>query len=304
MKRAAHIALASVGLAWAGLALAEPTCTYREEQDSSRAASKDSVTLLGVDPPEGAELRKDLVVAADVQFQIADFRPDTYFIVAMFPTAGFGAMSHGDPGNTPMLQHASGKVHLCVPLQEVYDYPDMLWPLSMGVQILKMTDGRIISTSASSRRVKFKSPDAPVSRKVLPDEYYDALQHTNSYFDSRVVLYKLCIARFPAMQPEFTKAYRAWEARHRPDIDLVAELQFERYKDMTKGRADHAASIADGTYTAIRQSYEGLKPALLKQECELKLSEFADPDDTTDIVVGDEMVILRKHSGKVAERGK
>jgi hypothetical protein len=302
MKRSARIALVSVGLAWAGLALAEPTCTYREEEGTSPAATKDSVTLLGVEPPEGAELRKDLVVAADVQFQIADFQPDTYIIVAMFPTVGFGSMSPGDPGNTPMLQHASGKVHLCVPLQEIYDHPGMLWPLSMSAAMLKMTDARSSSLSASTRQVKFKSQDAPANPKVLPDEYYDALQHTNSFFDNHMVLYKLCIARFPATQPAFTKAYRAWEARHRADIDLVAELQFERYKEMTRGREDHAASIADATSAANRQFYDGLKPASLKHECDMRLSEFADPDDTTDIVIGDEMAILRKHSGK--EMGK
>lgn len=298
MKRAARIAMAFVGLAWTGLALAESTCTYREEEDTSAAVSKDSLTLLAVDPPEGAELRKDLVVAVDVQFQIADFRPGTYIILPMFPTAGFSTMSPGDSENLPMLQHASGKAHLCVPLQEVYEDPRVLWPLSMSAAVLKRTGARVSHMSAYTRTVKFKSPDAPADRKVLPDEYYDALQHTSSYFDNRGALYKTCIARYPPMQPQLTKAYRAWEARHRADIDLVAELQFERYKGYTKGRPDQAAAILDISADAVRQYYEGLKPASLKHECDMKLSAFADPDDTTDTVIGDEMAVLRKHSGK------
>ncbi len=298
MKIAARIALVSVGLAWGGLALAEPACTYREEEVAAPATAGDSVTLLNVDPPEGGELRKDMVVVADVQFQIADFRPDTYFILVMFPTAGFGGVSPGDTADTPMLQHSSGKVRLCVPLQEVYDHPRVLWPLSMSFQLLKKTDTRSSLGIASTPKMKFKSADAPANQNLFPDEYYDALQRTNTYFDTRAILYKVCIARFPAAQPELTKAYRAWEARHRADIELVAELQFEDLKNTAKGRADFAASIADSMFAASLKSYEGFPPAVLKRQCDMKLAEFADPDDTTDLVVGDQMAILRKHSGK------
>ncbi len=304
MNRATRSALASVGMAWAGLALAEPTCAYREEEVSLPVAARDSVTLLGVDPPEGAELRKEMGLAVDAQFQIADFEPDTYFAIVLFPTAGFRAMSPGDPTNTPMLKHASGKVHLCVPLQEVYDHPQMTWPLSITVLLLKKGEDNRSSSVASSRKVAFKSPDAPANRTVLPDEYFDSLTRTNSFFDKRQAIYKVCIARYPAMQPEFTKAYRAWEARHRADIELVAELQFEQYKEITKGRADFAARLADSATASIRQRYEGMKPASLKQECDRELAEFVDPDDTTDIIIGDELAVLRRHSGKAAEKNK
>ncbi len=304
MNRATRLALASVGMAWAGLALAEPTCAYREEEVSLPAASKDSVTLLSVDPPEGAELRKEMGLSVDAQFQIADFEPDTYFTIVLFPTAGFGAMSPGDSSDTPMLEHASGKVHLCVPLQEVYDHPRMTWPLSITVLLLKKGEANQSASVASSRKVAFKSPDAPAGRKALPDEYFDALTRTNSFFDNRQAIYKVCIARYPAMQPAFTKAYRAWEARHRANIELVAELQFEHYKEITKGRADSAANLADSMTASTRQRYEGMKPASLKQECDRELAEFVDPDDTTDLIIGDELEVLRQHSGKAAEKNK
>src|SRR3954465_8548955 len=158
MKRTARIALASVGLAWANLVLGDPTCTYGEEEVTSSKVSKDSVTLLGVEPAEGAELRKDTILSVDVQFQIADFKPGAYIIVAMFPTVGFGSMSPDDPGNQPMLQHASGKVHLCISLQDVYEDPGVLWPLSMRAAMLKMNDAQSSSMSVSSRKVSFKSP--------------------------------------------------------------------------------------------------------------------------------------------------
>jgi hypothetical protein len=299
------MALAFFGFAWTNLSLAQSPCVYREEEVSSPAASKDSITLLSVDPPEGAELRKDMVLTVEVQFAIANFEPDTYRIIPTFPTEGFGSLSLGDREDSPPLEHASGKVRLCVRLEGLYESPDVLWPLSMSVQLLKMVDANRSLSAAASRKVKFLSPDAPAStREALPDEYYDALQHTNSYFDTRLVLYKLCIARYPATQQVFTKAYRTWEARHRADIDLVAELQFERYKDMAKGRADHAALFADSATNGTREAYERFPPADLKRTCDSKLAELSDPDDTTDNVVGDAMAILRKYSSKVAERNK
>ena len=303
MKKCARAALAFVAFAWGGHALAnDPACTYHEEAEDAAPVSKDSVTLLAVDPPAGAELRKDMVIAVDVQFRIANFQPRSYFLLAMFPTAGYGAMSPAGPGDTAMLEHASGTVHLCVRLQEVYDHPAMAWPLSMRVQLLKGNDERHVDSAAFSSPVKFKSPDAPAARR--PDEYYDSLKHASSYFDNRVVLYKLCIAHFPATQPAFTKAYRAWEGRHRADIELAAELQFENYKDMVGGRTDQATTVLDGVAAASRKYYEDLPAAALKHECDMKLSEMADPDDTTNIVVGDEMAVLRKYSKKTAEKAK
>lgn len=305
MKKCARAALAFVAFGWGGQALAaDPVCTYHEEPDDAAPVSNDSVTLLAVDPPEGAELRKDTVLAADVQFRIANYQPKSYFLVAMFPTAGFGSMSPGGPGDTPMLEHASGKVHLCVRLQEVYDHPAMVWPLSMRIRMLRLTDGRNVDSAGLSSQVKFKSPDAPVDQKRRPDEYYDSLKHASSYFENRVLLYKLCIARYPATQPAFTRAYRGWEGRHRADIELAAELQFDNYKEMFGGRPDVAANFADSVAATSRKYYEGLPAAALKNECDMKLSELADPDDTTNIVVGDEMKILRKYSKKTTENSK
>jgi len=303
MKKCARAALAFVAFGWGCQVLAaEPACTYHEEPDDAAPVSKDSVTLLAVDPPDGAEVRKDTVLVADVQFRIAKFEPKKYFLEPMFLTAGFGSMSPAGPGDTAMLEHASGTVHLCVRLQEVYDHPAMAWPLSMRIQMLKVTDGRNVDSAGFSSQVKFKSSDAPADRR--PDEYYDSLKHASSYFDNRLLLYKLCIAHYPATQPAFTKAYRAWEGRHRADIELAAELQFENYKNMVGGRTDQATTVLDGVAAASRKYYEDLPAAALKHECDMKLSEMADPDDTTNIVVGDEMAVLRKYSKRTAEKPK
>ena len=298
-------------LAGAGFAHAQsPACVYSETVVAETGApAKSKVTLLGMTPAEGAELRKDMMLSVDVEFQVADFVPGEYYLIVMFPTSGRGSMSPNDPSNMPALTHPSGKARLCVPLAEVYEHPDMKWPLSMAVRLMRVRPDGSGSGDTSSRSVKFLSPDIPAEAlerqaNAPPEEYALSLETAASYFDQRNACYKVCIARFPATQPVFTKAFRAWETRHAKDIEFVARAKYAGYLRTYKGRTDVAARIDETMQEAQLKGYRSMTDAQLKQQCDWTLDELRDPEDLTDNAVGDELkIILDWHASHPLEDG-
>jgi hypothetical protein len=292
-------------LASAGFAQAQtPDCKHSETAVATTGAPKKStLTLLGTTPPAGAELRKDMTLGVDVEFQVADFAPDAYYLLVMFPTSGRGSMSPNDQGSTPALQSASGKAHLCAPLTEVYGHPTVKWPLSIDVMLLRVGPDGSGSGTTRSRLAKFLSPDIPAEALERqadepPEEYALSLETAVGYFDQYNASYKTCIARYPAMQPPLTRAYRAWEARHSADIEFVARAQYAEVLRMFKGRADVAARAADASREAYLKVYGEMSDARLKTKCDWALSELTDPDDPTDGAIGDELQILRDWHAK------
>jgi len=310
MKKSAIAVLAMLVCARAvHAAEGDHACQYREEPGTATKIEKTRISLLAVDPAEGGEVRRESVVSVDVEFQIADFEPKTFRFMANFPTKGLGSTGALDPGNSPYIESASGKVHLCVPLDELYESPMVLWPLSMRVEVLRETGGGSGTIAGSSSSVKFNAVDSPAGAlerqaKAPPEEYYDALRHVSGFFNSRMTRYKACIARFPAMQPALTRAYRAWEGRHRADIDFVAELQFEDIKARFDGREVIAARIYDVTVQAAMKFFEDMPAAELKTQCENALAELADTEDVSDSAISDELKVLRRYQpGPSPEKG-
>jgi hypothetical protein len=118
------------------------------------------------------------------------------------------------------------------------------------------------------------------------------------YVDQRNALYKVCIARFPATQPAFTRAYRAWEARHSADIEFVARAKYAGILRMFQGRADVAARADDASREAHLKFYQGVSEARLKEQCDWALAELTDPEDPTDGAIGDDLQILRDWHAK------
>ncbi len=285
-------------------------CEYHEEASSSATpVTQNHVTLLGMTPPEGDEVRGTTVIGIDVDYQITNFAPDQYYLVGMFPTAGSGAMNTRNRDDKDFLRAASGKAHFCVPLREVYEHPTMRWPLTMWVMVMKMKSENSSVSVTQSRVVHLKATDLPeralkAQAQELPEEYQDALNRLFSYFGSRAGRYKACLARFPAMQPAFTKGYRAWESKHRAQIDLVYEAQFESYKAQVGDRTDVAANLDEAATGIFTDAFMKFPDAELKQQCQLGLEEVTDPIDNTNDAIGDRLAILRKYSHKTAENSK
>ena len=61
-----------------------------------RRKGKHRVTLLAVNPPEGSEVRADSILELDVEFHIANFEPEKFFLMPGFQTVGLDPMSPGD----------------------------------------------------------------------------------------------------------------------------------------------------------------------------------------------------------------
>jgi hypothetical protein len=261
---------------------------------------KSKLNLLAVSPPDGGNLDRNTIIEADVEFQIADFEPKSFRFMTLFPTAGYGSMSPLDAKNTPYVESAIGKVHLCVPLGEVYEHPTMKWPLSMQVSVLRESADGGGRGVVSTRAVKFNVLDIPegaLARQAAapPQEYHDALMKAGSFFTNRVTVYKVCIARYPAIQPAMTKAYRAWESRHREAIELAASAQFDAYKAEFNGREDIAARIYDAGVDGQRKLYEKMPDGEFSKQCQRWLEEYADTEDPSDSAISDELAMIRKY---------
>jgi len=276
------------------------SCNYHEEPGTAAKVTKSKVDLQTVVPAEGGELTKSTVIEVDVEYQVAEFEPKTFRLFPMFVTEGFGSMSPLDAGKLPFLESAAGKVHLCVPLDRVYEHPTVEWPLSMFLMLLRERADGGGKSAAWSRKVKFKALDTPeeaLARQAmaLPVEYHDALNKVSVFFDNRQAGYKACIARFPAMQPALTKSYRAWENRHREAIDLVNGALFDKIMKETRGREDIAAKFYDVRVEAMSQGYKNWPSTSLKQTCDGFLEDFSDNEDISDNAITDELVILRRY---------
>lgn len=295
-------ALLTVWAAASATATAADTgsCKYHEEPSTDAPAGKSRVTILAATPAEGGEVQRDTVIGVDVEYQVADFARDTFSLDAQFPTSAHSSMSPGKVADRKYLQSPSGKVHLCVPLEEVYEHDSVRWPLTMRVTLHRQTGPGGTMIVARGQEMGFNALDIPqgaLERQARepPPEFDDALMKTSTYLRSRAGIYRACIARYPARQPALTKAYRAWEARHRASIDFISEVQFERLRAVAGGRRDVAVQIEDAGIEAVRKSYDDMPAAKLETQCKYLEETLAPEDDPTEDMIGDELGILRKH---------
>ena len=160
-------------------------CTYREEPVADATvpdpAKKDKhlVTLLAMSPVEGTEVRADSVLELDIEYHVAGFAADKFFFMVGFPTISLGMMSPLEKDDLHYLKSPSAKVHLCVPLKEVYEHPGVNWPLSFQVGINEQFVGysRIVTQAP---KVKLNSVDVPAGaleaqNKAPPEDVQHAL---------------------------------------------------------------------------------------------------------------------------------
>jgi hypothetical protein len=263
-------------------------CAYREEAlaepaPAAGAAVKDKhrVTLLGISPVEGAEVRADSVVELDVEYHVAGFAAEKFFLMVGFPTVSLGLMSPDDGGKDVfhLLKTPSGKVHLCVPLEEVYEHPGVRWPLSLQVSINEQFTGHS-QIVTSSRKAQLNSVDVPAGAlerqdKAPPEDVQRAVTMVFSHVELQGALNKVCPARFPAMQTKFVRTYRAWESRNAANIRQIQELQYDAIS--TTMRTPAAAAMAfDAARNASIKYLSELKDPELRRRCEAAMDSLGD----------------------------
>ena len=184
-------------------------------------------------PVEGTEVRADSVLELDIEYHVAGFAADKFFLMVGFPTITLGMMSPGDREDFHYLKSPSAKVHLCVPLKEVYEHRGVIWPLSFQVGINEQyADHSQVVTQAP--KVKLNSVDVPAGaleaqNKAPPEDVQQALMMVFAHVELQGALNKVCPARFPDLQTKFNKTYRAWESRNATNIKQIQELQYEMF---------------------------------------------------------------------------
>jgi hypothetical protein len=293
-------------------------CAYREEAVAASAPAaavahattkkdKHLVTLLAVTPAEGAEVRATSVLELDVEYHIADFAPDKFFLMVGFPTNSLGLMSPGERDDFHILRSPSGKAHLCVPLQEVYEHRGVQWPLSFQVNINEQFTGHS-EIVASSRKAQLNSVDVPagaleMQNQAPPEDVQRALMMVFGYVETQGALNKVCPARFPDLQATFIKTYRAWETRNSANIKQVQAMQYDAFSSTMQTPAS-AANAFDATREATVKYLSALEDSKLRPVCKSAIESLG--DETGDLptatavnfeVVQDYLASKRKAEG-------
>jgi len=278
-------------------------CRYEDRAIEAAVMNNSAVTVTAVSPPEGAEVNGSTVIGVDVEYHIADFEPGAYLLHAAFDTEDPAGMTPGRAADYPKLNFPAGRAHLCIPLKPVYEHPTVRFPLSMHVRLTRLDKDMTTQRAAVAPPMAFRATDLPHGAlermaAAAPPEYHLALGKAYVYFANLGVLYKLCIEKHPDLQTAYTQTYRAWEARHRSDIDLVTNLQFDSYLKRVGGRADLAAKFDDQARVAFRNIYEKDGPAELKRSCDRILHDMAEGENMTRNHIGEQLEIVRKYAPK------
>jgi hypothetical protein len=281
----------------------EPTtakCTYRDEPvPTSAPIAESALALLARQPAESGQVRSDTVIELDLEYRIKDFGARSVNIMPFFKTLGDGSSSPGELSDYPALKSAAGKVHMCIPLAEMYTVPTLEWPIRFGLNLMQSLSGGSMQFLASTPNLKFDSADPPegaIARQAdqPPIEYFDNLRAAWNFFESRLARYKACVERFPEGQAALTRSYRRWESRHADTIQFVSELQFDFYLLSSRNDTGYATRMFDAAHEGTLHAYAQQPIESLRQHCARALSEFSDSEDPTDSAIEDEIAYLKK----------
>ncbi len=315
MKKIVYGAVAAVCLASASAHAAdqpEAGCRYREDPLAAPAADaatqdKHRVTLLAVAPAEGAEVRANSMLELDVEYHVAGFAVDKFFLMVRFPTVSLGSMTPGETRDYRYLQAPSGKVHLCVPLTEAYGHPGVRWPLSFMVSINEKYPDHSRPV-VDSRIVQLNSVDMPASalarqEQVPPEDVQRALTMVFGYIEQQGAMNKLCPARFAEFHSRYTKTYRAWEMRNAATIRQIHEQQFDLLRRTTSSPVA-AAMAFDATRNAAFGFLGTLKEPDLRWQCEatIELLNGARGDLPTATATAANLEIVQKYLASQKKR--
>lgn len=269
---------------------------------SKRPRSK--ILSLEVDPPTGTPVGRETVLTVDLEYQVVDFTAGQFKLMPLFKTGNNRSSSFDVDGKDPTVELAfpAGRVRLCLPLAGFYgeDADSVFWPLEFAVAILKAEGERGLSRSvAQSTPLKLNSVDMPAAAlerqaKSPSVEYEDALDFAFNHFQRSAALYKVCLQKLPAMQPKLTAAYRAWEIRHKGDIEFVWGAKFDMLKQQNKGRSDVAANLLDYMAETQQQILASGNMEGIRAGCDEILEQVDPKNDLTGDLLGRYLTVLRE----------
>jgi hypothetical protein len=291
----------------AALPEAPTKCVYSEQAlANERPVKSDTLTLLGTDPPAGADVRKDTVIGVDVQFHIRNFRPDAFFVLPQFPTLSATTMSPGNPGDDPALHAASGQVHLCVRLEEPYESVNLKWPMTMLLGLYEETGERSGRMLANTESIGFHGLDIPAESlawqaSAPPEGYLKALREVFNYIEQQGAVYQTCITVLPDVQAKFTPIYHAWESRNATVIAQVEEQQIEQFRIEMKGNMQYAMYMYDMLGKSISAEYAKFPEQQLRAQCSYIQRALSDSDGDPKNAVRDELATVLAYLAKQAK---
>jgi hypothetical protein len=298
---------APLALLW-GLEQAYGACEPGTTPEAPPASiPRSEIKAVIVDPGLGAPVNGGSILAIDLEFLIKDFEEGRYNI---FPTLVSGPYNSKPVTIDGRLLEvvpatAAGKVRMCLPLTFAYgeEAEFLTWPLELKMFLNRREDNGSYLAVAVGKIIKLNTIDMPEAAlrrqaEAPPPEYEDSLKHVFDEFARSKAIYKVCLRRFPALQPRLTPAYREWEARYKADMDYVWELTFESFKRRTGGRADIAMKMLDMTEEMQEKWLNERSAEDLDDSCQRILDDANPEDDFTSAIVAPHLEIVRRWQEK------
>jgi hypothetical protein len=119
------------------------------------APTANSLRLVTIEPIAGSHVQKSTVLVADLAFTVKDFDSGKYILFAQFDTTKPKRTTDGKFDSYPLLKYASGGYHLCFPLADIWDVPDVKRPLSVHFLLNKIDDAHHNHAIAITDRLSY-----------------------------------------------------------------------------------------------------------------------------------------------------
>jgi len=143
----------------AGLSLALAACATPETSGTAPAAppATATLTLTSVTPASGSDVRPDDTIKADLDYTLANFTPDRYFLTAEAETGDGSTIgwAAAEQGPDPALAAANGPAHIEVPMEYARNVPDIKQPFMLWFCINEKTGPTSSRLIASARPVQY-----------------------------------------------------------------------------------------------------------------------------------------------------
>lgn len=123
--------------------------------------TRTDIKLLRITPAAGTTVRKETVLVADLAYSVKDFEANRFMVLAQFDTGFPGVTTDGDFKNYPILSTPAGKLRFCFPLEDVWNDPDLRFPLSVRFYLGRMHGRGRSEVVARTATVVYPTADRP-----------------------------------------------------------------------------------------------------------------------------------------------
>lgn len=121
------------------------------------APAGSNLNVIRVTPTDGSTLFQDSVLEADLEYQVKDFKPGQFRILAQFALQQSGRSTDGDfpSSDYPVLASPTGRVHFCFPMAYVWQRPLEL-PLNVRFMLTRFDgDASLSSVVSQTQPLRF-----------------------------------------------------------------------------------------------------------------------------------------------------